>query len=91
MFDDAPSQHRVPPQYDVRNITSVPIALFVGGRDTIIDADRLISLLPPATVVHRLPKYVELARHSLRILFCGHLLSTFWCCWLWLCVEERVK
>lgn len=56
MFDDAPSSHRVPPMYDVRNITTVPVALFVGGKDTIIDPPRLISLLPPTTVVHHLPR-----------------------------------
>lgn len=57
MFDDAPSHHRVPPQYDVRNITTVPVALFMGLRDTIIDPPRLVSMLPPTTAVHYLKSY----------------------------------
>lgn len=40
MYDDTPSAYRVPPQYDVSNITRVPIGIFVGEKDTIIDPDK---------------------------------------------------
>ena len=42
----AERRHRVLPLYDLRTI-SVPIGLFVGDRDTLIDAQRLLALMPP--------------------------------------------
>ena len=42
----AERRHRVLPLYDLRTI-SVPLGLFVGDRDTLIDAQRLLALMPP--------------------------------------------
>jgi lysosomal acid lipase/cholesteryl ester hydrolase len=47
------------PVYDVAKI-AVPLAAFVGGRDTIIDAPALRDSLPPATQWHDLPTYEHL-------------------------------
>jgi hypothetical protein len=42
MYEDAPpSRYRVPPLYDITTIR-VPIAAFVGGKDTVIDAKRFV-------------------------------------------------
>jgi hypothetical protein len=49
----------VVPQYDVTTIR-VPIAVFTGGRDTVIDPSRLIGMLPPSTVVHHEEDYEHL-------------------------------
>ena len=44
MYDDAQSAHGRPPRYDISHI-DMPIALFHGGKDTLIDANLLIESL----------------------------------------------
>lgn len=39
-------RHRVVPLYDTRHI-SIPIGVWIGGKDTLIDPARLMALLPP--------------------------------------------
>ena len=42
MFDDgAPSAHRVPSLYDITTM-ELPIAVFAGGRDTVIDSTKCV-------------------------------------------------
>ena len=61
LFDDggAATPHRVPSRYDITTI-QLPIAVFVGGRDSVIDAKKLLTLLPPTAEVHRFPLFEHL-------------------------------
>jgi hypothetical protein len=42
----AASEHRLMPRYDLKKVT-VPLALFVGEADTLIDIRQLLAMLPP--------------------------------------------
>ena len=58
MYTD-PGTRGVSPRYDVSHLT-VPTAVFLGGRDTVVDTVRTLKLLPPSAYVFFEPNYSHL-------------------------------
>ena len=59
MDDSQDALQACPPKYDVSSI-STPLAVFVGGQDTVVDAAGSVRLLPPDAYVFFEPTYSHL-------------------------------
>jgi len=57
---DSTSLQACPPRYDVRANRTVPLAVFLGGKDTVVDPIFSIQLLPSHSYVFFEPEYSHL-------------------------------